>query len=175
MTVQHTEPETTGQTSESSENEHATKSPDAGLHPHDSTIKLTMDTIISKFNWGNAISGPGNSQLLYLRIQEIEIPLVLEFGDAIILGRQAASEEGESILDLTPFGGDEKGVSRRHATIRRMKNSIVLEDLGSSNKSYINGQRLASHEPHVLIEGDEIRLGNLIASISYGTIGKTTP
>ena len=174
MTVQHTGAETAGQESESSENEHDTKSLDAGMRPHDSTIKLNMDTVISKFNWGNAISGSGNSQLLYLRIQEIEIPLVLQFDEAIILGREAATGDGEHSLDLTPFGGNEKGVSRRHAAIQLVKNSIVLMDLGSSNNTFINGQRLASHEPHILIEGDEIRLGNLIATISYGPVVKTT-
>jgi pSer/pThr/pTyr-binding forkhead associated (FHA) protein len=97
---------------------------------------------------------------------------VLQFGEAIILGREAATGEGEHMLDLTPFGGNEKGVSRRHAAIQRVKNSVVLMDLGSSNNTFINGQRLASHEPHILIERDEIRLGNLVASISFGPVGK---
>jgi hypothetical protein len=172
MTVQQTGAEPAGQESESDTNEYASENSEAVIYPRDATMNIVMDTVISKFKWGSAINGPGSSQLLYLRIQEVEIPLVLEFDEAIIIGRQSATEDGESILDLTAFGGNEKGVSRRHAAIRRMKNSIVLVDLGSSNNSYINGQRLASHEPYILIEGDEIRLGNLVASISFGPIGK---
>jgi hypothetical protein len=175
MPVQDTGAETEDQASVSSTDEPTTQIPDVGKRPHDATVNIVMDTVISKFNWGNDINGPGNSQLLYLRIQEIEIPLVLQFGEAIILGREATTGDGEHPLDLTPFGGSEKGVSRRHAAIQRVKNSVVLMDLGSSNNTFINGQRIASHEPHILIEGDEIRLGNLIATISYGTVGKTTP
>jgi hypothetical protein len=174
MPIQHTGAETAGEESQSDTTEITPQTPEAETHPYDATRNIVMDTVISKFKWGSDVNGPGYSQLLYLRIQEVEISMVLEFDDAIILGRQATSEEGESIFDLTPFGGDEKGVSRRHAAIRRMKNSVVLEDLGSSNKSYINGQRLPSHEPHVLIEGDEIRLGNLTASISFGPIAKSS-
>ena len=174
MTAEHTGAETEDQASVSTTNEPATQNPDVGKRPHDATVHIVMDTIVSKFKWDNAIGGPGNSQLLYLRIQEIEIPLVLQFDETIILGREDETEDGESTLDLTPFGGNEKGVSRRHAAIRRIKNSVVLVDLGSSNNSYINGQRLASHEPQILIEGDEIRLGNLSATISYGPVVKTT-
>jgi hypothetical protein len=170
MAVQYTEPETTGQTSELREDECAAQNRDGGIHPHDATINVVMDTIVSKFNWGNAISNSSYSQLLYLTIQEVEIPLVLQFDEPIILGRQAEVEAGEHALDLTVFGGNEKGVSRRHAAIQRMKNSVVLVDLGSSNNSYINGQKVSSQEPHILVEGDEIRLGNLVASISYGPV-----
>jgi pSer/pThr/pTyr-binding forkhead associated (FHA) protein len=70
-------------------------------------------------------------------------------------------------VDLTPFGGNEKGVSRQHAALRQLKNHLFLVDLGSSNGTYVNGQRLYSQQPNILVEGDEIRLGNLVATISY--------
>ena len=174
MTVQYNAEETAGQASESGANENATANSEVETRPYDATVNVVMDTVVSKFKWGKGISGPGYSQILYLCIDEIEIPLVLEYDEAIVLGRETSERDGEQMVDLTPFGGIEKGVSRRHAAIQRMKNSIVLMDLDSSNKSYINGQRLASFEPHILVEGDEIRLGNLVASISYGPAAKTT-
>jgi pSer/pThr/pTyr-binding forkhead associated (FHA) protein len=39
--------------------------------------------------------------------------------------------------------------------------------MGSSNGTFVNGQRLFSEQPNILIEGDEIRLGNLVATITY--------
>lgn len=49
------------------------------------------------------------------------------------------------------------GVSRRHAVIRLSGGGAVIEDLGSKNGTWRNGQRLAG--PIELRDGDEIRFG----------------
>jgi hypothetical protein len=62
------------------------------------------------------------------------------------------------------FGRDEKcdvviaerQVSRHHACIRLEDERYVLEDLGSKNGTFVNGQEL--HEPTVLQDGDEIQI-----------------
>jgi DNA-binding winged helix-turn-helix (wHTH) protein len=48
-------------------------------------------------------------------------------------------------------------VSRHHARITVEGNRAVLEDLGSTNGTSVNGSRLAA--PHLLMHGDEIRIG----------------
>lgn len=150
--------------------------PHAGEHTADSvkvlkrhqdvTRDLIMETVVTKFQWGGATGNYG--QLIFLHIRGFEKPVVLDFEEEIVLGRQPTNRDGQPMVDLTPYDGSEKGVSRIHAAIQRIRHNIVLVDLGSSNKSFINGQRLPSNQPHVLVEGDEIRLGNLIARISYG-------
>jgi pSer/pThr/pTyr-binding forkhead associated (FHA) protein len=65
-------------------------------------------------------------------------------------------------IDLTPYGADDKGVSRLHASLHRQEETLVLSDLGSVNHTFINGQRLHAHEVRVLRDGDEIRLGRLV-------------
>jgi predicted component of type VI protein secretion system len=50
----------------------------------------------------------------------------------------------------------ERQVSRHHARIRLDGEWYVLEDLGSKNGTFLNGQEL--HEPHVLQDGDEIQI-----------------
>jgi len=55
---------------------------------------------------------------------------------------------------------DAPGVSRRHARITRQADRYLLEDLGSSNGTFLNGQRLVEVAP--LNPGDEIRLGNSV-------------
>ena len=64
-------------------------------------------------------------------------------------------------VDLTMDGGAEKGVSRRHARIMKRAQQIFIEDLGSSNGTFINGQKLMPYFPEQLSNGDELRLGTL--------------
>jgi len=73
--------------------------------------------------------------------------------------------EGESILgrddsaDLA-FPG-ESSVSRRHARIVRTGGSVEVEDLGSTNGTYINGARISAATP--LSPGDSVLFGELHA------------
>ncbi|MGD8321643.1 MAG: FHA domain-containing protein [Gemmatimonadota bacterium] len=52
---------------------------------------------------------------------------------------------------------DNPSVSRRHAEIRREGQGWVVEDLGSSNGTFLHGARIASPRP--LAVGDEIGFG----------------
>jgi predicted component of type VI protein secretion system len=54
-------------------------------------------------------------------------------------------------------------VSRRHAAIRDQGGSLAIEDLGSTNGTYVNGARISVVT--VLKEGDEVRLGNTVWAI----------
>src|SRR4051812_7191446 len=54
-------------------------------------------------------------------------------------------------------------VSRRHATIRDQGGSLGIEDLGSTNGTFVNGTRITAVT--VLNDGDEVRLGNTVWSI----------
>lgn len=51
-------------------------------------------------------------------------------------------------------------ISRRHAKFTREKDGYVVEDLGSSNGTFVNGQKLSGRQ--LLKSGDEVRLGRLI-------------
>lgn len=48
---------------------------------------------------------------------------------------------------------DNVGVSRRHAVIQVSGDHVVVEDLGSANGTFVNGQKITKHE---LQDGDEI-------------------
>jgi predicted component of type VI protein secretion system len=54
-------------------------------------------------------------------------------------------------------------VSRRHAAIRDQSGSLAIEDLGSTNGTYVNGARISVVT--VLNAGDEVRLGNTVWAI----------
>ncbi len=51
-------------------------------------------------------------------------------------------------------------VSRQHARIEVVAGSAVVEDLGSTNGTYVNEQRLASRGRRNLQPGDQVRVGD---------------
>jgi pSer/pThr/pTyr-binding forkhead associated (FHA) protein len=50
-------------------------------------------------------------------------------------------------------------ISGRHAEITTDNAGIYLTDVGSTNGTVVNGQRLVAHEKQLLLDGDEIQLG----------------
>jgi pSer/pThr/pTyr-binding forkhead associated (FHA) protein len=91
---------------------------------------------------------------LRLLPQGKHLPLIY---DRSLVGRptQAAPE-----VDLSDFG-DHAGVSRRHAQITRSEGQVLIEDLGSSNGTFLNEVRLQPGLQHPLSHKDEIRFGSL--------------
>jgi predicted component of type VI protein secretion system len=51
-------------------------------------------------------------------------------------------------------------VSRRHAFVGESADGFTLEDLGSTNGTFVNGERIDGPQP--LRSGDEIRFGNTV-------------
>lgn len=64
-------------------------------------------------------------------------------------------------IDLTNHGGDEGGVSRKHARIFAQGNQLMIEDLNSVNFTFLNQQKLVPHQPQPLNDGDELRFGRV--------------
>jgi hypothetical protein len=93
-------------------------------------------------------------------------PIVLEGRREYCLGREAQDQQPPDV-NLGPFGAREKGVSRRHASLRVDRRQLLLMDLGSSNGTLLNGTPLVAHEPVRLESGDEIRLGKLSIKIHF--------
>ena len=55
---------------------------------------------------------------------------------------------------------DSAAVSRQHARLEARGGSVVLQDLGSSNGTLLNGQRIG--RPEAVHEGDEIRIADFV-------------
>lgn len=79
----------------------------------------------------------------------------------IIIGREDPVNNIFPDIDLTDHGGDEGGVSRRHARVYMRGDQFFIEDLNSTNYTYVNQEKLAPGQPHPLNNGDEIRLGKV--------------
>lgn len=82
-------------------------------------------------------------------------------GDQLTIGRDA--NNGVPINDVE--------VSRKHSRLTFQGGKYVLEDLGSTNGTFVNGQRLAG--PAVLKAGDVVSLGEQIV-LMYDAINTDT-
>jgi uncharacterized OB-fold protein len=88
-----------------------------------------------------------------------EIPLPA--GDEVLIGREDPVSGIFPDVDLTPHGGEEGGVSRQHARLIVQGASYFVEDLDSTNYTFVNQQKLAPRTRHPLNDGDEIRCGRV--------------
>ena len=88
-----------------------------------------------------------------------EMPLPAK--DEILIGREDPVSGIFPDVDLTPHGGEEGGVSRRHARIVVEGGVYSLVDLNSTNFTYLNKQRLAPDTRQPLKDGDEVRFGRI--------------
>jgi pSer/pThr/pTyr-binding forkhead associated (FHA) protein len=85
--------------------------------------------------------------------------------DEVVIGREDPVSDVFPDVDLTGLGGMEKGVSRRHAVIHRSGAEYTVEDMGSTNGTYLNKKRIEPHAPQSIKAGDEVRFGKLSLSV----------
>ncbi len=81
---------------------------------------------------------------------------IFKLGEATVIGREDASLQ----IDFDGYP-DGKYISHRHAQIVRMNGKFYIEDLGSSNHTWVNDIKLASGQSEPLKEGDKIRFGKI--------------
>jgi len=97
-----------------------------------------------------------------LVVQGVGITLPLPSGKAeVVIGRKDPLSGAFPDVDLTPYGGEEGGVSRRHARLFVHGTRTFIEDLGSTNGTWVDRSRLVPGEPCPLDDGDEVRLGRV--------------
>jgi len=94
-----------------------------------------------------------------------DVHLFLGECEEAILGRSHNSNKIQPAVDLSKFGGTSCGTSRLHASLRRKDHKWWIEDLGSSNGTWVNGERLAPFTPYQLTGNNQVLLANLEVGI----------
>ena len=94
-----------------------------------------------------------------------EIPLPA--GEEIDIGREDPVSGVYPEVDLTPHGGEEGGVSRRHTRLILEGGKYFVEDLDSTNFTFVNKQKLAPKTRQQVNDGDEIRCGRVALVLRY--------
>lgn len=94
-----------------------------------------------------------------LHLIESGMILHLSGQNEFTLGRVA---EGQPILpdvDLSPYEAYSQGVSRLHAALKMNNQRVFITDLGSSNGTRVNGQKIMPNVDYPLNHGDVVALG----------------
>jgi hypothetical protein len=84
--------------------------------------------------------------------------------DGLILGR----DRGAADLVI-----EDPGVSWHHARVFSDEGALIVEDLGSSNGTYVNGERISG--PVEVAPGDEVQLGDTVIEIEGPPSGRPAP
>ncbi|MBX7174351.1 MAG: protein kinase [Pyrinomonadaceae bacterium] len=92
--------------------------------------------------------------------------------DSNLVGRRDPMSNIFPEVDLSKYDPQTK-ISRKHARIWRESDVFMLEDLGSSNGTILisatnNPSRLLPRQPHVLANGDKIRVGDTTLRFTVG-------
>mgnify|MGYP001057669900 CR=1 FL=1 len=96
----------------------------------------------------------------------VEVPLSAD--QETIVGREDPYTSIFPDVDLTPYGGEEGGVSRKHFKIMLVNGQYTIEDLGSTNFTLLNQAKLQPGAPMPLSDGDEIRAGRVKLTFKVG-------
>lgn len=126
-------------------------------------VNLPLATRVLSGSQGEQIRGDvlGPDSVLILQVEQHDSPIMVQIRQDLILGRVTQTGDLTTYINLTPFGADEAGVSRRHARLLRDGNAVYLMDLNSTNGTRVNGEALAAGVEKRLHDGDELLLGRL--------------
>jgi hypothetical protein len=87
--------------------------------------------------------------------------LLLPQQEMVLVGRGDPNVTPYPDVNLGPHGGGQAGVSRRHARLLHSAEGWMLEDLQSTNGTFLNGAPVVPEQPVRLRTGDILRCGQL--------------
>ncbi|MEI7973079.1 MAG: FHA domain-containing protein, partial [Bdellovibrio sp.] len=97
--------------------------------------------------------------------EELPPALVVLIGPVGFVGKQWILSQSEYVIgravDCSIFL-DDRSVSRNHAKLGVKEGQVSLIDLGSANKTSVNGQELNPMTPYELKNNDQVKTGNVI-------------
>jgi serine/threonine protein kinase len=88
--------------------------------------------------------------------------LIIPDKDQVLIGRTDPRSNIVPDIDLSMYGGASAGVSRQHARLLRKSDGWLIEDLRSTNGTFVNDQPVAPGQARLLRDGDSVRCGQLL-------------
>jgi hypothetical protein len=110
---------------------------------------------------------PVPTQGIAIYALESDTPIAVQEAGEFILGRKMTDELDGPIVDLQQAGGYDHGVSRHHSLIRATDDGYEIVDLGSTNGTWLEKQRLVPGRRYPLESGARIHLGRLALLVIY--------
>jgi CheY-like chemotaxis protein len=142
---------------------------------HDESRTTKLDELLEDLQLAeekaleHAIGGDENMIPWVIELRVIGTPDIIRapVAERLTLGRGDSNQNVQPEVDLGLYDGQRKGVSRKHARMIMRDNRLVIEDLGSSNGTYINGQHIGVLTPARVRDGDHIKLGSLSLQVHF--------
>jgi len=98
--------------------------------------------------------------------KSVDVTLAIAKEKPLLIGRYPNCDINSSLF----FKEIDSKISRSHAVIKWVKSHLEIEDVGSSNGTFVNAYRLEKNEPIQLRSGDIIVVGSLMIKIKYSYI-----
>jgi pSer/pThr/pTyr-binding forkhead associated (FHA) protein len=128
------------------------------LDKAEETFEITRSKMIG--------SATGKPQGIVFIVNGQEV--ILNAGSKVIVGRgDPLSSTPQPDVDLGPFGAETLGVSRHHVELNWRNGLIYIADVGSTNGTLLNGQRLIAGVERILRDNDELMIGHLRTLVRF--------
>lgn len=137
------------------------------LGPVPISTRQLPDELLPEQRAGTDQLGPEN--VVILQVENDETPIVVQLRSELVLGRVTEQSDTTTYLNLTPYGAQEQGVSRRHARLLRDGKEVYLMDLNSTNGTQLNDEPLPSSVEKRLRDGDKLTLGRMRVYVYFKT------
>lgn len=121
--------------------------------------ELSNDDVFCAFCGSRQPVKRTTAKLIVLGTNEMSAQFAISPEGESLIGRMDPNRGIRPEVDLSKYDPAAR-VSRRHAKIIVQGSQFFIEDLGSANGTFINGSmKLAQGKPHILVSGDELKLG----------------
>lgn len=107
---------------------------------------------------------PGD--ILMLQLLPSAACITIACGQSTLLGRGTPPASGE-FVDLNEFQAIQHGISRHHCAIHRDRTRLLIQDLHSTNGTYLNDQHLIPGQTYPVRHGDRLILGSLHMVVTF--------
>jgi hypothetical protein len=114
------------------------------------------------------VAAPVPAAQPYLLVVATSARLNLGANSEVLVGRADPVSGVFPDVDLTSHGGDEGGVSRRHLKITLAGSQYFVQDLNSTNGTWIGQNRVQPGARVPLNNGDQLRLGKVLLNFFTG-------
>jgi pSer/pThr/pTyr-binding forkhead associated (FHA) protein len=106
--------------------------------------------------------------VLYFSIERVNSPVARYVRtEPFIIGREETAKLNNEDLNLTSYNAVERGVSRQHALVYYVSGEVFIEDMDSSNGTFLNGDELEPRKAYKLRDGDELMLGRMLVWVNF--------
>jgi hypothetical protein len=108
-----------------------------------------------------------NTAEFFLLIRGVIEHVLLYEKEKVQVGRSDPANNFYPDIDMTRYGGRDRGVSRLHACFHVDGDNLFITDLGSSNGTFLAGHQLQPHVPTLIRKNDELRFGTLPTKVLF--------